>query len=123
MWKGVVAVRERDFLDFFNACETESRSKSIGKNFMQSVKFLKYVLGADIDLVTVAGPLLQGRVLRVLSTRDTIHQARALTVDEVRRLEEMLRHESNIVDPYFAGGMLLALFTTARWSNVASSPT
>eukprot|EP00435_Cladocopium_sp_Y103_P036948 s2957_g9.t1 len=43
----------------------------------------KYLFGAVFDVETVCGPLLRGRVSRVLATRDPTEQARALTVDEV----------------------------------------
>ena len=77
-------MQERCLLDFLSSCEREGRSKFIGKNFLHAVNFFKYVVGANFALEAVVGPLLQGRVLRVLSTRDPVHQARALTVEEVR---------------------------------------
>eukprot|EP00435_Cladocopium_sp_Y103_P065559 s64_g27.t1 len=39
---------------------------------------------------------------------------------EVRRLKTMAPKTSNILDKYFAGWMLFALFSRARWSDLAS---
>ena len=113
-------MQERCLLDFLSSCEREGRSKFIGKNFLHAVKFFKYVMGANFALEAVVGPLLQGRVLRVLSTRDPVHQARALTVEEVRQLEEMVESDLNVLDRYFAGCPLFALYSRARWSDLAS---
>eukprot|EP00435_Cladocopium_sp_Y103_P059351 s1613_g21.t1 len=111
---------ERNLLDFLSACEAGGRSKFIGKNLVHAVKFFKYVMGANFVLEEVTGPLLQGRVLRALSTRDPTQQARALTVEEVRALEDMVANASNVLDKYFAGCMLFALYSRARWSDLAS---
>ena len=64
---------EKNFLDFLSQCEAGSRSKFIGKNLVHASKFFKYVMGADIELPNVMGPLLQGRVMRVLATREPEH--------------------------------------------------
>ena len=106
-------------MDFLSQCEAGSRSKFIGKHLVHASKFFKYVMGADIELPNVMGPLLQGRVMRVLATREPTQQARALTMEEVRKLEAMVFSLHTLLDRYFAGCMLSALFSRARWSDLS----
>eukprot|EP00435_Cladocopium_sp_Y103_P010077 s916_g2.t1 len=112
-------LQERYLLDFLSACEGDARSKFIGKNLVHALKFFKFVMGANFNLEEVVGPLLQGRVQRVLATRDPTQQARPLTVDEVLALEQMVSGATNVLDKYFAGCMLFALYSRARWSDLA----
>jgi hypothetical protein len=87
---------------------------------MHSLKFFKFLFGAEFDVDRVCGPLLTGRVSRVLATREPTEQARALTVEEVKLLENKLRTAPNIYDRYFIGCMLYALYSRARWGDMAS---
>ena len=111
---------ERILLAYLGECELEGRSKFIGKNLVHALKFFRYLMGAKFDVEQVVGPLLHGRVSRVLSTRDPTHQARPLTVKEVAKLERLARNALNIYDRYFAGCMLFVLYSRARWSDLSS---
>ena len=113
-------LEEVNLLAYLEAVEVASKSKFIGKNLMHSLKFFKFLFGAEFDVDRVCGPLLTGRVSRVLATREPTEQARALTVEEVKLLENKLRTAPNIYDRYFIGCMLYALYSRARWGDMAS---
>eukprot|EP00438_Fugacium_kawagutii_P031214 Skav220809 [mRNA] locus=scaffold150:475959:477851:+ [translate_table: standard] len=110
---------EKDLLEYVAWAEENTKSKFIGKNLVHAVKFFRFVMGADFKIEEVIGPLLSGRVSRVLATRDPTHQARALTVDELKRLEWMVIKWDNPVDAYYVGCLLFALYSRARWSDMA----
>eukprot|EP00435_Cladocopium_sp_Y103_P009723 s610_g2.t1 len=114
---------EENLLGYLSGVEERSQSKFIGKNLLHAVKFFKYLFGADFEVDQVCGPLLRGRVSRVLATRDPTEQARPLTVSEVKMLEEKVRTAPNVYDRYFIGCMLFALYSRARcraWSSMSS---
>ena len=113
-------LEEVNLLAYLEAVEAASKSKFIGKNLTHSLKFFKFLFGAEFDVDRVCGPLLTGRVSRVLATREPTEQARALTVEEVQLLEKKLRTAPNIYDRYFIGCMLFALYSRARWGDMAS---
>eukprot|EP00438_Fugacium_kawagutii_P013640 Skav213113 [mRNA] locus=scaffold107:30039:32190:+ [translate_table: standard] len=102
---------EKDLLEYVAWAEENTKSKFIGKNLVHAVKFLRFVMGgADFKIEEVVGPLLSGRVSRVLATRDPTHQARALTVDELKRL-----------DGYYVGCLLFALYSRARLHKTSTT--
>eukprot|EP00438_Fugacium_kawagutii_P020059 Skav201039 [mRNA] locus=scaffold3386:228678:230729:+ [translate_table: standard] len=110
---------EKDLLEYVAWAELNTKSKFIGKNLVHAVKFFRFVMGADFKIEEVVGPLLSGRVSRVLATRDPTHQARPLTVDELKRLEWMVIKWDNPVEAYYVGCLLFALYSRARWSDMA----
>ena len=112
-------LEEVNLLAYLKAVEAASKSKFIGKNSTHSLKFFKFLFGAEFDVDRICGPLLTGRVSRVLATREPTEQARALTVEEVKLLENKLRTAPNMYDRYFIGCMLYALYSRARWGDVA----
>ena len=77
-------------------------------------------MGGNIELEETLGPMLQGRVMRILATREPTQQARALTVQEALQLEAMVHTSRCLLDKYFAGCLLFALFSRARWSDLSS---
>ena len=97
--------------------EDEKRSKFIGKNLIHALKFFKYIIGTEFNIETVLGPMLTGKVSRVLATRDPTEQARPLTVAEVLRLEVML---DTVRNKYFIGCILYAIYSRSRWSDMAN---
>ena len=113
-------IAEKDLLDFLSSCEAEGRSKFIGKNLVHAIKFFKFVMGGNIELEEMLGPMLQGRVMRILATREPTQQARALTVQEALQLEAIVHTSRCLLDKYFAGCLLFALFSRARWSDLSS---
>ena len=113
-------IKERNLLDYLQGKEDEKRSKFIGKNLIHALKFFKYIIGAEFNIEAVLGPMLTGKVSRVLATRDPTEQARALTVAEVLRLEVMLDTVKNKYDKYFIGCILYAIYSRSRWSDMAN---
>eukprot|EP00435_Cladocopium_sp_Y103_P075650 s8_g61.t1 len=111
---------EENLLGYLSDVEERNQSKLIGKNLLHAIKFFKYLFGADFDVDQVCGPLLKGRVSRVLATREPTEQARPLTVSEVKMLEEKVRTSASMYDRYFIGCMLFALYSRARWGDMSS---
>eukprot|EP00435_Cladocopium_sp_Y103_P075962 s57_g71.t1 len=111
---------KENLLAYLSHVEEVSGSKFIGKNLIHALKFYKFLFGAHFEVEVVCGPLLTGRVSRVLATRDPTEQARALTVEEVKMLETKLRTSSRVYDRYFLGCMLYALYSRARWGDMAA---
>eukprot|EP00435_Cladocopium_sp_Y103_P066198 s447_g28.t1 len=81
-------LEEVKLLTYMDYVEGASKSKFIGKNLVHALKFFKYLFGAEFDVDLVCGPLLKGRVSRVLASREPTEQARALSVEEVKLLED-----------------------------------
>eukprot|EP00435_Cladocopium_sp_Y103_P051818 s3100_g16.t1 len=113
-------LEEGKLLSYMDFVEGASKTKFIGKNLVHALKFFKYLFGAEFDVDLVCGPLLKGRVSRVLATREPTEQARALSVEEVKLLEDKLRTATNLYDKYFIGCMLFALYSRARWGDMSS---
>eukprot|EP00435_Cladocopium_sp_Y103_P044719 s1782_g12.t1 len=113
-------LEEGKLLMYMDFVEGAAKSKFIGKNLVHALKFFKYLFGAEFDVDLVCGPLLKGRVSRVLATREPTEQARALSVEEVKLLEDKLRTSTNLYDRYFIGCMLFALYSRARWGDMSS---
>eukprot|EP00435_Cladocopium_sp_Y103_P019907 s2627_g4.t2 len=113
-------LQETTLLAYLDAVEAGRGSKFIGKNLVHALKFFRYIFGAAFEIDLVVGPMLAGRVSRVLATRKPTEQARPLLVAEVKLLENRLLTEKNVLDRYFIGCLLFALYSRARWGDLAS---
>eukprot|EP00435_Cladocopium_sp_Y103_P004289 s4507_g1.t1 len=107
-------LREVTLLDYLTEVEKAEKSKFIGKNLVHALKFFKYIFGASFDPEVIIGPLLRGRLSRVLATRNPTEQARALTVLEMKRLEILCKTSPSVYDRYYIGCLLLACYARAR---------
>eukprot|EP00435_Cladocopium_sp_Y103_P053343 s286_g17.t1 len=112
-------LQEVTLLDYLTEVEKAEKSKFIGKNLVHALKFFKYIFGASFDPEVIIGPLLRGRVSRVLATRNPTEQARALTVLEMKRLEILCKTSPSVYDRYYIGCLLFACYARARWSDLA----
>eukprot|EP00434_Breviolum_minutum_P034375 symbB.v1.2.030424.t1/scaffold3428.1/size56978/3 len=113
-------LQERALLLFFDSCEFENKSKLIGTNLVHSLKFFRFVMGPEFDLEKIVSPLMSGKISRITSTKAVTEQARALTVKEVQLLEKRLSTSSNILDKYFTGCLLYAIYTRSRWADMGN---
>ena len=104
-------LQERALLLYLDSCEFENKSKLIGKNLVHALKFFRFVMGAEFDMEKIVSPLMSGKISRITSTKAVTEQARALTVKEVQLLEKRLSTSSNILDKYFTGCLLYAIYT------------
>ena len=110
---------ETDLINYLEWCQKQKKSKITGKNLKHSLKFFRYVMGAHFD-EEVLGPVFVGRASRIGATKEARIQARALTVEEVEKLEEAVVKGQNPIDRYFAGCLLFCLYSRARWSDIAN---
>ena len=113
-------LQERSLLMYLDSCEFENKSKLIGKNLVHALKFFRFVMGAEFDLEKIVSPLMSGKISRITSTKAVTEQARALTVKEVQLLEKRLSTSSNILDKYFTGCLLYAIYTRSRWADMGN---
>ena len=113
-------LQERALLLYLDSCEFENKSKLIGKNLVHALKFFRFVMGAEFDMEKIVSPLMSGKVSRITSTKAVTEQARALTVKEVQLLEKRLSTSSNILDKYFTGCLLYAIYTRSRWADMGN---
>lgn len=111
---------ETDLINYLEWCQRQKKSKITGKNLKHSLKFFRYVMGAHFDEEEVLGPVFVGRASRIGATKEARVQARALTVEEVEKLEEAVVKGQNPIDRYFAGCLLFCLYSRARWSGIAN---
>ena len=111
---------ETDLINYLEWCQKKDKSKLTGKNLKHSVKFFRHVMGAHFDEEEVLGPVFTGRASRIGATKEVRSQARALTVEEVLKLEEVVVRGRNTLDRYFAGCLLFCLYSRARWSDIGN---
>ena len=109
---------EKKLLEYVTWTEQTGKSKLIGKNLKHALRFFKHVLGAHFDEDDVLGPVFKGRVGRVGATESAKVQARALTVKEVTKLEDILQQSQNLLERYYVGCMLFCIYSRARWSDI-----
>ena len=67
-------------------------------------------------------PLMSGKISRITSSKAVTEQARALTVKvtEVQLLEKRLTTSSSILDKYFTGCLLFAIYTRSQWADMGN---
>ena len=111
-------LQERMLLRYVDACEFENKSKLVGKNLVHALKFFRYVMGSEFEVEKIVSPLLSGKISRITSTKAVTEQARALTVKEVQLLEKRLATSSNLLDKYFSGCILFAIYSRSRWADM-----
>ena len=111
---------ERNVLKYLGWNEGKARSKLTGKNLLHALKFFKYVMGADFDAETVLSPLVTGKISRIVGEREPRVQARPLTLEELKTLENKVYDLPNIVDRYMVGCILYAVYARCRWSDLRS---
>ena len=109
---------EKKLLDYIMWTEATDKSKLIGKNLKHALRFFKHVMGAHFDEEEVLGPVFRGRVGRIGATKSAKVQARALTVDELMKLENILQQSQNLLVRYYVGCMLFCIYSRARWSDI-----
>jgi len=63
---------------------------------------------------------MSGKISRITSSKAVTGQARALTVKEVQLLEKRLTTSSSILDKYFTGCLLYAIYTRSRWADMGN---
>ena len=76
---------------------SQKKSKIMGKNLKHSLKFFRFVMEAHFE-EEVLGPVFVGRASRIGATKEARSQARALTVEEVVKLEEAVVKGQNPID-------------------------
>ena len=91
---------------------------SRGTSLREALKFAHYVLDFQIPLALLDDSQIRGRAERLQAEADEAASARPLTADEVRRLEKMMELPICVTDKYLLGGILFAIFSRSRWSDL-----
>ena len=102
---------EQVIMRYLAVTQKEARSNFIGKSLARVLKFTKYVMGFDLDLGSILGPIITGKMSRILAAGEPTEQPRPLSVEAVKRLDTMLAFPPNKLDRYFVGCLLLALYS------------
>ena len=94
------------------------KGKLAPQSVVQALKFVKFVLSIP-DVENSISPRVRGLADRVAGEHEPTHQARDLTVLEVRFLEECVGNtELHVVDRFAAGVFLFQIFSRNRWSDI-----
>ena len=109
-------VYEPNVLQYLRDANKKQQSKSTGKDLLSAFRFFKFILGAHFEM-SVFSTVTIGLSKRVLSQRAERKQARPLTVAEVQRLEELVETAPTLLDRYFVGCLLFALYARC-WSDL-----
>ncbi len=91
---------------------------SRGTALREALKFAHFVLDFQIPLELLEDPQIRGRADRLQAEAEEAASARPLTADEVRRLEKMMESSLCVTDKYLLGGVLFAMFSRSRWSDL-----
>ena len=89
-----------------------------GTALREALKFAHYVLDFQIPLELLEDAQIRGRADRLQAEAEESASARPLTADEVRRLEKMMESSMCVTDKYLLGGVLFAIFSRSRWSDL-----
>mgnify|MGYP001827075038 FL=1 len=116
-------IREKDVLGYVADSANCKKSKLRGRDLLSAIRFFHFVFGARLELDAVVTPLVAGRVKRVQATRAPKQQSRILTRLEILHLETLMSEQIDIVDRYYLGCLLFALFARCRWSDLAAVDT
>ena len=109
---------EQAVYKFCREISHRKKGKLAPQSVVQALKFVKFVLSIP-DVENSISPRVQGLADRVAGEHEPTHQARDLTVLEVRFLEECVWNaELHIVDRFAAGVFLFQIFSRNRWSDI-----
>ena len=117
--------REHDFVWPWDSTSVTAFVKSLGDSvcavsgFFEAINFAHHVMGLPFHADILADRRLQGRAKRLAGERPEATQQTPLTVEAVAKLEKLVAGRLLCtVDTYVLGGLLFALFSRSRWSDL-----
>ena len=88
-------------------------------SLFEAIRFSHFVMQIPFPSDLLEDSRLQGRAKRVRAESGALKEAAALTVAQVCMLEDLIYDErSCAADRYLLGGLLFALFSRSRWSDL-----
>ena len=113
-----VAPSEVSVYRFCQHVSAGAKGKLAAQGFVQALTFVRFVLAVP-TMQNCLSPRIQGLADRMAGEHDPAHQARDLTVLEVRFLEECVAQEElHILDRFAAGVFLFQIYARNRWSDI-----
>ena len=112
-------IREKDLLSYVSDSASQEKSKLRGRDLLSAIRFFRFVFGAHLEVDTLVTPLVAGRVKRIQATREPRKQSQILSRLEVLHLETLMTGPLDVVDKYYLGCVLFALFARCRWSDLS----
>ena len=95
------------------------QSASAVNGFYEAVRFSRYVMAIPFDPEVLGDRRLQGRARRLAGEAPETRQQVPLSVEQVARLERLVASRTLChMDCYILGGLLFALFSRSRWSDL-----
>ena len=105
-----------DYVDTFD-CNKGGASAILA--LFEAIRFSHFVLKLPFPQSILEDKRLQGRAKRFRAESGALKEAAALTVEQVCKLEDLLDDErSCAADRYLLGGLLFALLSRSRWSDL-----
>lgn len=108
----------KNVIEFLETTIKTSKGFSLGNALLEALRFAHFVMGIPVSESLLKDPQFLGKVKRMAAEAAMPHQARALTVTEVGKLENFLTTTSNVIDVYLMGGVMFALLSRSRWSDL-----
>ena len=111
---------ERSLYSYLSALNNDhSSSASVGKSFLEAVRFSAAVLGLHGLERDKVPPRVSGLAEMLARRAPCVKQAMPLTVKQVALLEETCCNADALQDRILVGGLLLMLYSCARASDMA----
>ena len=117
-----LALVEEDVWRYFLHLKAGTDKTKIGftvqSEFLETIRFAKFVLGFSDCNGILSSRRLVGYAAIQRQRKGPTEQAPPLSEDQVLKLHEVLRGDSNIVDRVGAGCMLVCVYGRAGWSDL-----
>ena len=92
---------------------------SSGKSFLESVRFTSSMLGLRSRELQLISQRVSGLADSIVKRAPVIEQARALTVEQIKKVELACCNSESLQDRALLGGVLLMIYGSARASDMA----
>ena len=89
------------------------------QSLFEAIRFTYHVMGVPFPQQVLSDKRLQGRAKRLAFEGPDLRQADPLSAGQVCKLERMaVSSDTCCVDRYLVGGLLFALYSRSRWSDL-----
>ena len=103
--------------EHFQYLKKENKPPTSGSTLLSAMRFLHYVLEVDVQ-VCISSRRIVGASQQLAAKTRWLKQARALTVDQVRKLHELLEGSDDPLLRCFAEYALIAVYGRCRHSDL-----
>ena len=111
-------VREHVIFAYLEYLKGDERSSpSVGRSFLEAVRFCRGVLGLKGDLGTLGTTRIDGLAVELARRAGPLQQAEPLSVAQVKALERLVATSDDLRDRATFGCMLILLYGCGRFSD------